>query len=125
MTSREGVHRGWILQPLTRVRDGRAVVQLFGRLESGAAFLVEDARAEPYFFVRADGAATLRGEPGVRVEPSELATLAGDAVARVVVPLPGDVPPLRQRLEARRAPTYEADVRFAYRFLLDRGLRGG
>ncbi len=118
-------HRGWILQPLVRVRDGRAVVQLFGRLESGPAFLVEDARAEPYFFVRADRAAAAGGDAGARVEPSALTTLAGDAVARVVVPLPGDVPPLRERLHSHGAESYEADVRFAYRFLLDRGLRGG
>jgi DNA polymerase-2 len=117
--------RGWILQPLTRVRDGRAVVQLFGRLEGGAAFLVEDARTLPYFFVRADCADALRGESGVRVEASGLATLAGQRVSRVVVPLPGDVPPLRERLEARGIETFEADVRFAYRFLVDRGLRGG
>jgi DNA polymerase-2 len=117
--------RGWILQPLTRIRDGRAVVQLFGRLEGGAAFLVEDGRAEPYFFVRADRAAALDAEPGARVEPSPLLTLAGEPVVRVAVVLPGDVPPLRERLESRGVETFEADVRFAYRFLLDRGLRGG
>jgi hypothetical protein len=39
------MERGMILQPLTRVRDGRPVVQLFGRLARGPAFLVEDDRA--------------------------------------------------------------------------------
>ncbi len=119
------VHRGLILQPLTRVRDGRPVVQLFGRLESGEGFLVEDARAEPYFFVRAERAAALRGERGARVEATDLWTLRGEPVARVVATLPGDLQPLRERLESRGVETFEADVRFAYRFLMDRGLRGG
>ena len=42
--------RGFIVQPTVRVRDGVAVVQLYGRLESGDAFLVEDDRFRPYFF---------------------------------------------------------------------------
>ncbi len=33
------MHRGFILQPTYRVRDGRAVVQLFGRLEDGDLLL--------------------------------------------------------------------------------------
>jgi DNA polymerase elongation subunit (family B) len=41
---------GFILQPTYRVRDGVPVVQLFGRLASGPAFLVEDDRFRPYFF---------------------------------------------------------------------------
>jgi DNA polymerase-2 len=117
------MERGMILQPLTRVRDGRPVVQLFGRLARGPAFLVEDDRAEPYFFVRSDQRAALEHERGVCLEATPLASLAGDAVCRVTLRAPGEVPPLRDRLEADGVPTFEADVRFAYRYLIDHGLR--
>src|SRR5262249_60067054 len=53
-----------------------------------------------------------------------LRTVAGGPVARVGVGLPGDVPPLRTRLGQQGVPTFEADVRFAIRYLIDRGLRG-
>ena len=38
---------------------------------------------------------------------------------------PQDVPPLRDRLHAAGLQTFEADVRFAVRYLIDRGIKGG
>jgi DNA polymerase-2 len=62
--------------------------------------------------------------PGAEVSATDLRALDGTPVARVTVALPGDVPPLRQRLSAAGVPCYEADVRFAYSYLRDRDLRG-
>src|SRR5262249_32598794 len=53
-----------------------------------------------------------------------LLTFAGAPVLRVEVDLPGDVPPLRARLAEAGVECFEADVRFAYRFLIDQGIRG-
>jgi DNA polymerase-2 len=116
--------RGFLLQPGYRVEGGAPVVRLFGRLEDGAPFLVEDDRFRPYFFVPA-AAGALAGEVGARTEASALRDLRGEALARVEVALPGDVPQLRERLGARGVPALEADVRFAYRYLIDRGIRAG
>ncbi len=38
---------------------------------------------------------------------------------------PPDVPPLRERLHGAGIPTFEADVRFAARYLIERGIKGG
>src|SRR6185369_14479824 len=46
-------------------------------------------------------------------------------VARVEVATPADLPPLRRRLADAGIVTFEADVRFAYRYLIDHGIRGG
>jgi len=62
--------------------------------------------------------------PGAVVEATELSALDGTPVARVTVPLPSDVPPLRHRLVAAGINCYEADLRFAYSYLRDRDLRG-
>jgi DNA polymerase-2 len=117
--------KGLVLQPGYRVRSGVPVVQLFGRSVDGPAFLVEDDRFRPYFFVRADAARALADEPGASAGPSELRDLAGAPVLRVECALPGDVPPLRERLAARGVRALEADVRFPHRYLIDRGLRAG
>ena len=50
--------RGFILQATYRVTstaDGRRspVVHLYGRLDTGVAFLVRDDRQRPHFYVRA------------------------------------------------------------------------
>jgi DNA polymerase-2 len=107
------------------VARGRPEVHLHAVLESGEPALVVDDRLAPYFFVRAADADTARRlAPEARVLPTPLLTFAGEPVARVEVRLPGDVPPLRARLGEAGAECFEADLRFAYRYLIDHGLRG-
>src|SRR5689334_625209 len=114
--------RGFILQPTYRVQNGEPEVHLYGTREDGASFCVVDDRVRPYFFVPAARADAVRAF-GVDVSPTELRSLDGEPVARVETVLPGDVPPLRQRLGAAGITCFEADLRFAYRYLIDRGLR--
>jgi len=116
---------GFILQPTYRVRDGRALVWLFGRLDGGPPFLVEERRFRPYFFVPSSEAGLLARERGAEVEPTELRDLAGRELARVVADVPAAVPRLRERIERSGGTTLEADIRFPYRFLIDAGIRAG
>jgi DNA polymerase-2 len=116
--------RGFVLTPTYRLARGRPEVHLHAVLESGEPALVVDDRQAPYFFVRAADAEAV-ARLGQRVVPSDLRTFAGEPVAAVEVGVPGDVPPLRARLADAGVATLEADVRFAYRFLIDRGIRGG
>jgi DNA polymerase-2 len=123
------VARGFILQATYRVVTGRngerhPVVQLYGRLEDGDTFLVRDDRQRPHFFVRADDAARA-AELGARPQPTAKRTFAGASVERVEVEAPPDVPPLRDRLQKAGIDTFEADVRFASRYLIERGIKGG
>ena len=83
---------GLILQPTYRVRSGRPVVQLYGRLASGEPFLVEDDRCRPYFFVPAHGVAALPAAVAERAAPSPLTSLSGEPLARVEVFVPGTCP---------------------------------
>ena len=43
----------------------------------------------------------------------------------MTVPTPPDAPPVRDRLHARGIDSFEADVRFAMRYLIDRDIKGG
>jgi DNA polymerase-2 len=115
--------RGFVVQPTYRVRGGVPVVQLYGRLESGEPFLVEDDRFRPYFFAPRGSEAALAGEDGVTIAESELRGLRGEPLVRVEAPVPGAVPRLRERLAGAGHEAFEADVRFAYRYLIDHGIR--
>jgi DNA polymerase-2 len=116
--------RGFILQPGYRIRDGVPVVQLYGRLESGDPFLVEDDRERPYFFTTGEAGAALAADRDVRqVTPTELLDLVGRPVQRVEVTVPRVVPHLRKLARAAGGEVHEADVRFAYRYLIDRDIR--
>ena len=123
--------RGFILQASYRVTstaDGRRspVVHLYGRLDTGASFLVRDDRQRPHFYVRGTDlsrAAALKSLP--LTQPVDKRTFAGEPVCRIDVEVPSDVPPLRDKLHAAGIETFEADVRFASRYLIERGIKGG
>ena len=120
--------RGVILQASYRVafRTGRRlpVVHLYGRLEDGATFLVRDDRQVPCFFIRTADALRARQVCGCEARPGAMTTFDGSAAARIEVSVPADVPEIRERLHAQGIDTFEADVRFPVRFLIERGIKG-
>ena len=115
--------RGFIVHPPYRVRDGVPVVQLFGRLESGDAFLVEETRYRPYFFVPEGEERWLANERNARIEPTDLCDTEGRKVVRVTAPVPAEIPRLRERVREQGGHPCEADIRYPYRFLTDRRIR--
>jgi DNA polymerase elongation subunit (family B) len=117
--------RGFILTPTYRIARGVPEVHLYGVLDSGEPCLLIDDRTRPHFFVRQRDVAQLRSAvPNLAVEAGDLRALDGEPVATVYVAVPGDVPPLRRKLEELGIECLEADVRFAYRYLIDHGIRG-
>jgi len=117
--------RGFMLTPTYRVVRGVPEVHVYGVLESGEPCLLIDDRSRPHFFIlQRDVARFGTVAPGLSAHPSTLRSLEGSPVATVFVGIPGDVPPLRRRLEEHGVVCLEADVRFAYRYLIDRGIRG-
>ncbi len=117
-------HRGFILHPSYRIESGRPVVHLWGRLETGQTFLVRDGRQIPHFFVRETDAAPARSLGARPLTPAGRVALSGESLVRVEVEVPADAPALRNRLIAQGIPCYEADIRFALRYLIDRRIRG-
>jgi DNA polymerase-2 len=116
--------RGFILQPTYRVEAGSPVLHLHGRLEDGRTFLVRDTKRVPRFYVEASDAEAARSKGALRQSATDEVTLTGRPVVRVEVAEPGDVPRLRDKLARAGVATYEADVRFAMRHLIDLGIRG-
>lgn len=117
--------RGFVMQASYRILGGAPVVHLHGRLEDGATFLVRDARATPRFFIRAADATRARAAGAVRQQPTERRSFAGETLLAVEVATPPDAPPIRDRLHQQGIDTFEADVRFAVRWLIERGIKGG
>jgi DNA polymerase-2 len=115
--------RGFILQPTYRLESGRAVVHLYGRLEDGRSFLIRDRRPVPHFYVEARDAEAARALHAAPLLPTGKLTLAGRSVLRVEADTPSDAPALRERLLRHGIACHEADVRFAMRYLIDRGIR--
>jgi DNA polymerase II len=122
--------RGFILQASYRIAAGSqgqraAVVHLYGRTEEGDTFLVRDERQRPHFYIRSIDAERARALRSPESFPSDKHSFSGSPVRRLDVETPQDVPGLRDRLQAGGIETFEADVRFALRYLIDRGIKGG
>ena len=121
---------GFILQASYRVvadaKNRRVpLIHIYGRLADGATFLVRDDRQRPHFYIRQADAERARTVRVVNAHPVDRRTFDGAAVCRVEVEIPSDVPALRDRLHAAGIDTFEADVRFAVRYLIERGIKGG
>ena len=122
--------RGFITQANYRVvtqPDGRprSIIYLYGRLEDGATFLVRDNRQRPFFYVLAgdmDRALALGAPTGLQVNAT---TFDGLPVCKLEFDTPGDLTAVRDRLHASNIETFEADVRFAVRYLIERGVKAG
>ena len=122
--------RGFITQASYRVATDanarrRPVIQIYGRLEDGASFLVRDDRQRPHFYIRVADLERAHAAGAPAGSPTARRTFDGTQVARIEVEAPGDVPPVRDRLHASGIDTYEADVRFAVRYLIERRIKAG
>jgi DNA polymerase-2 len=122
--------RGFVLQSSYRVvsrPNGRRIpiIHIYGRLESGETFLVRDDRQRPHFFIRAVDADRARslGAPAPKVSGKR--TFDGAPVSLLEVDTPAEVPGVRDRLHNAHIDTFEADVRFAVRYLIERSIKGG
>ena len=121
--------RGFIFQASYRVmaRPTGArvpVIHLYGRLEDGGSFLVRDDRQRPHFYVRAAQTEEARALGASLLQSTDRHSFDGAPVCRIEVEVPSDVPALRDRLHKAGIETFEADVRFAVRYLIERGIKG-
>ncbi len=122
--------RGFILQASYRVvptpgGERVPVTHIYGRLEDGRTFLVRDDRQRPFFYIRSSDAARTEALRLRAPEPTDRVTFAGKPVSRITLETPQDVPALRDRLHEHGIDTFEGDVRFALRYLIERGIKGG
>jgi DNA polymerase-2 len=120
--------RGFILQASYRVLSragGRVpVIHLYGRLEDGRTFLIRDDRQRPHFYVRKEDAQRARAQRTPVPIETDQHTFDGQSVCRIEAEVPTDIPEIRDRLHRAGIDTYEGDVRFAIRYLIERGIKG-
>ena len=122
--------RGFILQASYRVVSGPAgaripVIHIYGRLEDGGTFLVREHRQRPHFYIRTADVQRASMLTSTQPTPLDKRTFEGAPVSRFDMETPSDVPGLRDRLHDIGVETFEADVRFAIRYLIERGIKGG
>lgn len=115
--------KGFIIDATYRIKEGRAYVCLFGRLENGESFLTINYY-RPYFFVLKKDLERARKIENFEFEESELKNFSNEEVVKIILNIPKDVGVLRKSLENEEIKIFEGDIRFARRFLIDNDLQG-
>jgi len=115
--------KGFIIQPTYKIVDNKAFVHLYGRLENGESFL-SISEFKSYFFIRKEHLDKALKIKQFDYEATHFKTFDEEIVAKVVLNIPSEVANLRKELQLKNIKTYEADIRFAYRFLIDKLLQG-
>jgi len=114
--------KGFIVHPTYQARDNKAVIHLFGKLENGESFLLKQ-EFRPYFFIREKDVKKAGSIlENIDVEKTELLDFQRKKVAKITVDVPSEVPKLKRELEEKEIECYEADIRFAYRYVMDNNL---
>ena len=115
--------RGFIVYPTYNTKNDKTLIQLYGRLESGESFLVV-SEFKPYFYIETlDVKKVKKDLKNCKIEETKLTNFKGEKVSKISF---NTQPELTQTYEKikKKIPTYEADIRPHYRFLMDNALLG-
>ncbi len=115
--------KGFIISPTYKIVEDKAYVELFGRLENGESFLTIN-EFKPYFYIKEKKLDLAKKiVKNLTFEKTDFKNKDDEAVVKIILTLPADVPKLRKQLEERDITCYEADIKFPYRFMMDYGLQ--
>ncbi len=119
---------GFLVHAWPRTRGGRTVLYLVGRLSDGRTFAAMEGRYRPWFCVRRSEAEAARriAELSEAAEWGEagLSTMDGEPCLRASFATAEARQKAREALAAAGLRTYEADLRVADQFRLERRIHG-
>lgn len=119
----EKEHEGFIIYPTYRIEEDKAYVYLFGRLKNGKSFCTKNLY-DPYFFVRTKDMNKISFLKGFFHEDTEFRDFKENPMTKIKCTIPAEVPELRKEFEKKGVECYEADIKFPYRFMMDKNLLG-
>ncbi len=115
--------KGFIIYPTYKIINGKACVLLYGRLENNQSFLTIN-EFKPYFFIESSKLKKALKIEKFEHEETKLKNFQGKLMTKIILNSPKDLPELRKGLEESKIKTYESDIRYQIRFLMDHDIQG-
>lgn len=115
--------KGFITYLTYRIINDGACVCLFGRLENGESFLTIN-KFRPYFYIKEKDLKKALKIENFEFKKGNFKNFNEEKVVKVILDVPSEVPKLRKSFEEENIDHYEADIKFPYRFLMDKGIKG-
>jgi DNA polymerase II len=122
MSKHESIN-GFIIHPTYKVENGKAFVHLYGKLQNGESFLIIQ-EYRPYFYIKKEDLKKAKDLEAFDVEENHAKNFAGEELAKIILHIPKDVAKMRDFFATKNIQSYEADIRFPYRFMLDHDIKG-
>lgn len=116
-----GIYKGFVVNSHYELVENKALIHLYGRLENGKSFEVV-VQNKPYFFIKASDELNAKQIIRLNIESTKLQTLNHEAVVKIIVQNPKQVPELRKLLEDNNIACFEADIRFTQRYFIDKNI---
>jgi DNA polymerase, archaea type len=112
--------KGFIVHPTYKIIDGKAFIYLYGRLENKESFLTIN-EFKPYFYIKKSD---LEKAKDIKFETKEtnFKNFDDEEVVKIIYSSPSETKELRTFFEEKEIECYEADIRFPYRFMMDKDL---
>ena len=114
--------KGFIVYPTYKIENNKAYVYLFGRLENNESFLTV-TQFKPYFYIKSSDIVIAKQLAKFDSEETDYINFDKEKVTRIILNTPKEVPEMRKMLTSNGVTCYEADIRFAYRFLIDNDIK--
>ncbi|RME54147.1 DNA polymerase II [Candidatus Woesearchaeota archaeon] len=114
--------KGFILYPTYRIKNNKAYIVLIGKLENNQTFATLTP-FQPYFYIKKSDLKLAKSLEDFKYEETKFKTFDNKPVVKIILDLPKEVPELRNIFESEGIRCYEADIRFAYRFLIDNNIQ--
>lgn len=117
------IMKGFVVYPTYKTINDRSFVFLYGRLENGESFVTINS-FKPYFFIKEIDLERAKKIASFEFERCELSNFDKERVIKIILDVPADVPDLRKQFSEEEIESYEADIKFPYRFMMDKGIKG-
>jgi DNA polymerase-2 len=130
-------HEGFIVHSYARSKRGRSALYLLGRLSDGSTFAIVENRYQPNFYIREGDAGAvekalasmfeageLPSDGAVNALSSPLSTMDGEPCRQMLCATQERKRQVRDALQLFGIRTYEADLRVADQFRLERRIHG-
>ncbi len=115
--------KGFIIYPTYKIINGKACVLLYGRLDNGHSFLTIN-EFKPYFFIETKSLKKSLKIEKFEYEETKLKNFQGELMTKIILDSPKDISELRNELKESKITTYESDIRYPIRFLMDHDIQG-
>lgn len=112
--------KGFIVYSTYRISEQKdhSLIYLFGRLENGESFLTIN-EYKPYFYIKTEQKKQAEEAITAEFKETEAVNFKNEKLTKVLFKTPSELKDNREILENKKIKTFESDVLFTTRFLID------